>query len=110
MTRFSTFRLDIVRFPLPKFGRPNFGRQTPPVNSTKVILCIFYKRQFSSVICPSFQIYLSFYCMTLVSTFKLDIVRFSLPKFGHNYPLDKAYTLYMTQIFQISGMFSNQEH
>ena len=34
--------------------------------------------------------------MTLVSTFKLDIVRFSLPKFGHNYPLDKAYTLYLT--------------
>ena len=91
MTRFSTFRLDIMRFSLPKFGRPTLGRQTPSVNSTKVTLCIFYKREFSSVICPSFQIYLSFYCMTLVSTFKLDIVRFSLPKFGHNYPLDKAY-------------------
>ena len=107
MTLLSAFRLDIVRFPLPLFGRPTLGRQTPPVNSTKVILCICYKREFSFVICPSFQIYLNFYCMTPVNTFRLDIVRFPLPKFGHNYPLDKAYTLYMTLIFNISGMFSN---
>ena len=46
--------------------------------------------------------------MTPVNTFRLDIVRFPLPLFGHNYPLDKAYTLYMTQIFQISGMFSTR--